>query len=76
MGRMKSRLNFWVKFSQINYLTYLYKKENMKIIITLSQLKRILQTEDAKFPITFEVANFTDEELKEFSQLLQQKERG
>lgn len=48
----------------------------MKIIITLEQLKKILQTEGPKFPITFEVANFTDEELKEFSKLLQQKERG
>jgi len=48
----------------------------MKIIITLEQLKKILQTEDPKYPIIFEVANFTDEELKEFSKLLQQKERG
>lgn len=48
----------------------------MKIIITLEQLKKILQTENPKYPIIFEVANFTDEELKEFSKLLQQKERG
>ena len=45
----------------------------MKIIITLSQLKRILESEDPKFPITFEVANFTDEELTEFSQMFQSK---
>jgi len=48
----------------------------MKITITLEQLKRILRTEALKLPITFEVANFTDEELKEFSQLLRQKERS
>ncbi|MCG2610647.1 hypothetical protein LZZ90_03915 [Flavobacterium sp. SM15] len=48
----------------------------MKIIITLGQLKNILQTEDPKYPITFEVSNFTTKELKEFSKLLQQKERG
>lgn len=48
----------------------------MKIIITLSQLKQVLKSEDPKYPIIFEVANFTQEELKEFSQLLQQKERG
>lgn len=47
----------------------------MKIIITLEQLKRILESEALKLPITFEVANFTDAELKEFSQLLQQQER-
>ena len=48
----------------------------MRIILTLSQLKKILETEDPKYPIIFEVSNFSDEELKEFSQLLQQKERG
>ncbi len=48
----------------------------MKIKLTLSQLKKILQTEDPKFPIMFEVANFTDDELKEFSQLFQEKGRG
>jgi succinate dehydrogenase flavin-adding protein (antitoxin of CptAB toxin-antitoxin module) len=48
----------------------------MKIILTLSQLKKLLETEDTKYPITFEVANFSDEELKEFSKLLQQKERA
>lgn len=47
----------------------------MKIIITLTQLKQILKSEDPKYPIIFEVANFTKEELKEFSQLLQQKKR-
>lgn len=48
----------------------------MKIIITLEQLKKILQTEDQKYPITFEVSNFTSKELKEFSKLLQSKNRG
>lgn len=45
----------------------------MKLIITLSQIKRILQTEEPKYPVVFEVGNFTDEELKEFSQLFQSK---
>lgn len=45
----------------------------MKIIITLEQFKKILQTEDPKYPITFEVSSFTPKELKEFSQLLEQK---
>ncbi len=45
----------------------------MKIIITLSQLKKILKSEDPKYPITFEVANFTPKELKEFSELFQSK---
>lgn len=48
----------------------------MKIIITLSQLKQILKSEDPKYPIIFEVSNFTDKELTEFSKLLQQKEQG
>lgn len=48
----------------------------MRIIITLTQLKQILKFEDPKYPIIFEVANFTEQELKEFSKLLQQKERG
>lgn len=51
-------------------------KEDMKIIITLSQLKQILKFEKPKYPIIFEVSNFTDEELTEFSKLFQVKERG
>lgn len=45
----------------------------MKIIITLEQFKKILESENPKFPITFEVSNFTPKELKEFSQLFQSK---
>lgn len=48
----------------------------MRIKLTLSQLRKILKTERLKLPIYFEVENFTDEELKAFSQMLQQKERG
>ncbi|MBP9792623.1 MAG: hypothetical protein KBC56_01340 [Flavobacterium sp.] len=47
----------------------------MKIILTLKQLKRILQTEEPKYPIVFEVDNFTTKELKEFSQMLQPKKK-
>ena len=45
----------------------------MKIIITLEQFKKILQTEDPKYPITFEVSSFTTKELEEFSKLFQSK---
>ena len=45
----------------------------MKIILKLSQLKKLLEKEAPKYPITFKVANFTDDELKEFSQLFQPK---
>ena len=45
----------------------------MKIMITLEQFRKILETENPKFPITFEVSNFTTKELEEFSQLFQPK---
>ena len=49
----------------------------MKIRLTISQLKQIIQTEPIKFPISFKGENFTDQELKEFQMLLQQaEERG
>lgn len=47
----------------------------MKIIVTLSQLKMILNTEDLKFPISYKGKNFSRVELEELSQLLS-KERG
>lgn len=48
----------------------------MRIRLTLSQLKRILQTERIKFPITFKGADFTYDEFSEFQKLLQSEERG
>ena len=49
----------------------------MKVIISLTQLAKILQTERLKFPISFKGEDFTDQELKEFQKLLQQaEERG
>ena len=48
----------------------------MRIKLTLSQLKQILQTERLKFPITFKGEDFTDKEFTEFQQLLQSEERG
>ena len=48
----------------------------MKIKITLSQLKKVLQTERLKFPITFKGADFTDKEFSELQELLQSKSRG
>lgn len=48
----------------------------MRIRLTLSQLKHILQTERLRYPITFKGADFTDKEFTEFQQLLQKEERG
>lgn len=48
----------------------------MKITLTLSQLKKILQSEELKFPITFKGGDFTEKEFQEFQELLQVKERG
>jgi len=48
----------------------------MKIKLTLSQLKKILQTERLKLPITFKGADFTYDEFSEFQKLLQSEERG
>lgn len=45
----------------------------MKIILTLKQLKQILKSEAPKYPIVFEVDNFTPKELEEFSKMLQPK---
>lgn len=47
----------------------------MKVILTLSQFKKILKTEDLKYPINFKGANFTPKELSELSKLLQSKSR-
>jgi hypothetical protein len=49
----------------------------MKVIISLSQLAKILQTERLKSPISFKGEDFTDQELKEFLKLLEkEEERG
>lgn len=48
----------------------------MKITITLSQLKKILESQHLKYPITFKGENFTKTEFSEFTRLLQSKERG
>jgi hypothetical protein len=48
----------------------------MKIIISLSQLKKILKSEYLKYPITFIEENFTENEFSEFQKLLQSEERG
>ncbi len=49
----------------------------MRVTLSLSQLKKILQTEPIKYPISFRGEDFTDQELKEFQKLLQQaEERG
>lgn len=49
--------------------------KTMRIKLTLSQLKKILQTERLKFPITFKGEDFTYDEFSEFQKLLQQSEK-
>lgn len=48
----------------------------MKIVISLSQLKQVLKTQNIRYPLSFKAMNFTEQELEEFSRLLQSKERG
>lgn len=48
----------------------------MKIVISLSQLKQVLKTQNIRYPLSFKAGNFTDKELEEFSRLIQSKERG
>lgn len=48
----------------------------MKIVISLSQLKQVLMTQNIRYPLSFKAGNFTDKELEEFSRLIQSKERG
>lgn len=49
----------------------------MRVTLSLSQLKKILQTEPIKYPISFKGEDFTNQELKEFQKLLKQaEERG
>ncbi len=43
----------------------------MKIRLKLSQLKKILKSEQLKLPITFKADDFTESEFLEFSKLLQ-----
>ena len=49
---------------------------NMRIRLTLSQLKKILQTEEPKYPVVFQVGNLNVKEFLELSKLFQEKERG
>ncbi len=62
--------------TQIQFLADIYRKENMRLLIRLSQLKQVLQSENIKYPLTFKAGNFTQRELEEFSRLIQSKERG
>lgn len=48
----------------------------MKIVISLSQLKQVLKTQKVRYPLSFKAMNFTEQELEEFSRLIQSKERG
>lgn len=47
----------------------------MKVILSLSQFKKILKSENLKYPISYKGANFTVKELSELSELLQSKSR-
>ena len=48
----------------------------MKIRITFSQLKKVLQSDELKYPIRLKGATFTDKEYSELTELLQSKQRG
>jgi hypothetical protein len=48
----------------------------MKIVISLSQLKQVLKTQNIRYPLSFKAGNFTEKELEEFSRLIKSKERG
>ena len=43
----------------------------MKITLSLSQLKKVLQSEPIKFPVSFKGENFTEKELNDLLDLLQ-----
>ena len=45
----------------------------MKIILTLDQLKQVLNTEPLSNPITFKVKNLSKKDMKELAQLLKKK---
>lgn len=47
----------------------------MKIRLTLPQLKKILQTEDPKYPITIIMKGIDKVELKEVIKILKEKKR-
>jgi len=64
------------KKSRIYFPTIFIEKENMKIVISLSQLKQVLKTQNVRYPLSFKAGNFTERELEEFSRLIQSKERG
>jgi hypothetical protein len=43
----------------------------MKITLSLSQLKKVLQSEPIKFPLSFRGENFTEKEINDLLDLLQ-----
>jgi hypothetical protein len=43
----------------------------MKIKLSLSQLKKVLQSEPIKFPLSFRGENFTEKEFNDLLDLLQ-----
>lgn len=54
---------------------YLYRNDNMKrkLKIKISQLMKILETEETKLPITIIMSGIDKEELKELVKLLKTK---
>jgi len=55
---------------------YLWRKQKMKVKLTLAQLKKILQTEEPKFPITIIMAGIDKDELKEVVKILKAKKKN
>ena len=51
-------------------------KRNMKVKLTLAQLKRILETEQPKYPITIVMAGLDRDEVMEIAKILQSKKKG
>lgn len=55
---------------------YLSINKKMKVKLTLAQLKKILQTEEPKYPITIFMAGIDKEELEEVVKILKAKKKS
>lgn len=68
---MKNSTKFFYKFYWLFPWQILFiDKRNMKLKLTLSQLKKVLQTEKAKYPITIIMKGIDEMELEELIRLL------
>lgn len=74
IGEKNSSKKFGQFFKYFPIANYLYRKENMKIILTVDQLKKILAIESLKTPIQFKVKNLSKKDMKELAELLKKKD--